>query len=86
MIYSTRVSSLTLPSKGSSLKEQDINHSKFAKLDLTDGKALHAKLVVCSFLPLIFCVHTLKCFLLLSSYKVILLRYAVGAHMVKFRN
>jgi hypothetical protein len=62
MIYSTRLASLslTLPSKDNSLKEQEINHSKFAKLNLTDGKTLHAKLVVCSFLLLIFCIHTQK--------------------------
>lgn len=43
MIYPTRLASMTLPS--------EVNHSKFAKLNLTDGETLHAKLVVCSFLP-----------------------------------
>lgn len=49
MIYSTRLASMTLPSKSSSLEKQDTNHGTSAKLDLTDGKILHAKLVVCSF-------------------------------------
>ncbi|XP_078169894.1 uncharacterized protein LOC144564207 isoform X1 [Carex rostrata] len=38
MIHPTRLASLTLPS--------EVNHSKFAKLNLTDGETLHAKLVV----------------------------------------
>jgi hypothetical protein len=62
MIYSSRLASLTLPSKGRSLKGLEINHSKFVKLDLTDGKTLHAKLVVCSFLILIFCNHMQSAF------------------------